>query len=276
MAAFSTSSNDGGRPTALVTGASGGIGRAIAAALARRGYLVFGTARAPERLADSERIAGVSYLALDLTDGESVRRCAAATPPLDLLVSNAGESQVGPLELLPAESVQRLFAVNVLGPVELIRLCLPGMRGRERPAVILIGSLAAEYPIPFQSVYAATKLALRGIVLSLRTELRPFGVRVALIEPGDVRTDIQDRMERIDATGSPYAPRVAEMSERARGAVAAGMSPELVAERVCAVVAERRPRPVRGVGAEGSALELVGRLLPGKVKERLVARRYGL
>jgi short-subunit dehydrogenase len=275
MAASSTFSSNG-RPTALVTGASAGIGRAIAAALTLRGYHVFGTMRAPERLAAGERLAGVEYLALDLTDRDSVRRCAAAAPPLDVLVSSAGESQVGPLELLPAESVERLFATNVLGPVELIRLCLPAMRGRDRPAVIVIGSLAAEFPIPFQSAYAATKLALRGIVLALRTELRPFGVRVALIEPGDVRTGIQDRLERVDAGDSDYGARVDEMSGRARGAVAAGMAPELVAEKVCAVLAERRPRPIQSVGAEGSALALAGRLMPRKLAERLVARRYGL
>jgi short-subunit dehydrogenase len=275
MAASSTSSARA-RPTALVTGASAGIGRAIAAALTRRGYHVFGTMRAPERLAAGERLPGVTYLALDLTDRESVRRCAAATPPLDVLVSNAGVSQVGPLELAPAESVERLFATNVLGPVELIRLCLPGMRGRERPAVIVIGSLAAEFPIPFQAVYAATKLALRGIVLALRTELRPAGVRVALVEPGDVRTDIQDRLERLDAAGSGYGPRVEEMSARARGAVAAGMAPERVAEKVCAVLAKRRPPPIQGVGAEGSALAIAGRMMPRKLAERLVARRYGL
>jgi short-subunit dehydrogenase len=275
MAASSTCSNDG-RPTALVTGASAGIGRAIAAALARRGYHVLGTARAPERIGPGERLAGVEYIALDLTDRDSVRRCAAATPPLDVLVSNAGISQVGPLELLPAESVERLFATNVLGPVELIRLCLPAMRGRERPALIVIGSLAAEFPIPFQSAYAATKLALRGIVIALRTELRPFGVRVALVEPGDVRTGIQERLERIDAGDSGYGARVEEMSGRARDAVGAGMAPERVAEKVCAVLAERRPRPIQSVGAEGSALALAGRLMPRKLAERLVARRYGL
>lgn len=272
MAASSTSSSDGA-PVALVTGASRGIGRAVAELLAARGHRVIGTSRDPGGVSAPP---GVELVALDLEDRASVRRCAAEVGPVDTLVSNAGRSQMGALEEVPGEAVERLFAANVLGPVELIRLCLPAMRERGGGTVVVIGSLMAEFPVPFQSAYAASKLALQGFVGSLRTEVRPFGVRVALVEPGDVRTDIQDHVERFEKEWSPYAPALALVSRRARDAVAGAEPPAVVAEKVWSVMSTKRPAPVHFAGGDGAALAFAKRLLPRTAVERLVARRYGL
>ncbi|HEV2999813.1 MAG TPA: SDR family oxidoreductase [Solirubrobacteraceae bacterium] len=275
MAASSTSSSDAA-PVALVTGASRGIGRAVAELLAARGHRVIGTSRDPDGVPPAERPAGVDLVALDLEDRESVRRCAAEAGPVDVLVSNAGRSQMGALEEVPGEAVERLFAANVLGPVELIRLCLPAMRERGGGTVVVIGSLMAEFPVPFQSAYAASKLALQGFVGSLRTEVRPFGVRVALVEPGDIRTGIQDHVERFEAEWSPYAPALALVSRRARAAVASAEPPAVVAEKVWSIMSTKRPAPVHFAGGDGAALAFAKRLLPRVAVERLVARRYGL
>ncbi len=111
--------------TALVTGASSGIGLEVARALVSRGYRVLGTTRNPDALQPSSRVPGVEYLALDLTDRASIEACARAAGTVDVLVNNAGESQMGPLEELPLDAIDRLFQVNVLGAIQLTQLLLP-------------------------------------------------------------------------------------------------------------------------------------------------------
>src|SRR5690349_12109256 len=123
--------------TALVTGASSGIGLATATALAARGYRVLGTSRKPEAVAPRS---GIEYLPLDLDEPESIEALAERVATVDILVNNAGESQSGPFEELPGEALRRLFQVNVLGPVRLTQLTLPGMRERGYGRVVMVGS----------------------------------------------------------------------------------------------------------------------------------------
>jgi NAD(P)-dependent dehydrogenase (short-subunit alcohol dehydrogenase family) len=146
--------------TALVTGASSGIGLATAAALVARGYRVIGTSRRPETLTAGQRPDGVEFLPLDLADDASIEALAGAAGPVDVLVNNAGESQSGPFEELPADALRRLFQVNVLGPVRLSQLLLPGMRERRHGRVVMVGSMLASFPLAYRSSYVASKAAL--------------------------------------------------------------------------------------------------------------------
>src|SRR5687768_15005995 len=133
--------------TALVTGASSGIGLATAAALAARGYRVLGTSRTPGELPPQRRADGVEYLPLDLTSDASVEALADRLATVDVLVNNAGESQSGPFEELPADALRRLFQINVLAPVRLTQLALPGMRTRGYGRVVMVGSMLASFPL---------------------------------------------------------------------------------------------------------------------------------
>jgi short-subunit dehydrogenase len=262
------------RPTALVTGASRGIGREVAALLSGRGFRVLGTSRSPDTLL--ERLPGVEYLPLDLADEDSVRACATAAGHVDVLVNNAGQSQMGALEDLPVASLERMFAVNVLGQIRLTQLCLPAMRANGGGTVLMIGSLMAEFPVPFQSAYAATKLALRGFVQSARTELRPFGVRVSLLQPGYYSTEIRLTRERVQPDASAYATATAVLWERIDSAGAHGAHPRGVAEKAWEIIRASDPAPVYTVGSHGPAMVFAKRFLSGRGVERLVARRYGL
>ena len=120
--------------TALVTGASSGIGAAVARALVARGYRVYGTSRSPASI--TAPIPGVEYLALDLTDPASIEACAAAAGDVDVLVNNAGESQSGPLEELPIDAVERLFATNVFGAVAVTNAFRPALRRSAHPRIV--------------------------------------------------------------------------------------------------------------------------------------------
>ncbi|HYN96770.1 MAG TPA: SDR family oxidoreductase [Pilimelia sp.] len=260
----------------LVTGASTGIGRAIAERFVERGWVVLGTSRDPAGLRPEQRVAGVTYLRLDQADAGSIRECAAAAGGLDLLVNNAGQSQGGALEHLPDDAVRHLFQIDVFGPVELTRLVLPGMRARGGGRIVFVGSLMADFPVPFQGSYAAAKLALRGFVLALRTEVAPFGIAVALVQPGYFKSEINDRRQWHTAPDSPYTAQLDRVIARVSGDHRKAADPRLVAEHVARLVDTRRPRPVTAVGSSGPALRFARRFMSDRFAEAMVARRYGL
>jgi NAD(P)-dependent dehydrogenase (short-subunit alcohol dehydrogenase family) len=260
--------------TALVTGASSGIGRATAALLAARGVTVFGTSRDPDAIEPRDRLAGVTYLPLDVTDPASVRACAKLSGPVDILINNAGQSQLGPLEELESALIEQLFAVNVLGPVQLTREYLPGMRTAGRGSVVMIGSLAAEFPVPFQSAYAATKLAVRGFAQALRLEVAPFGISVSVIQPGYFRSGIDGRRHRVDTEGSAYAQAMATVTRRVTEFHDSAGDPRVVAETVCRAATAPHPAPVYSVGTHAPLLLLLKRMLPARMTERAIARRF--
>lgn len=262
------------RRTALVTGASSGIGAAVAAALVERGYRVFGTSRSPEKVA--EPIAGVEYLALDLTDYASVEACAAAAGDVDVLVNNAGESQNGPIEELPMDAVERVFRLNVFGAVRLTQLLLPGMRARGYGRVVMVGSMLASFPLAFRSSYVATKAAIKGFSDATRREVSPFGVGVTTVEPGSINTGISERRTQYVAEGSPFEAEYRTMVNTLNGNEAKGVSAEKVAATVLRAIEARSPRPLYAVGSNAPLVFALRRLLPRSVMLRIVARKHGL
>ncbi|MHC0428923.1 SDR family oxidoreductase [Streptomyces sp. O3] len=266
--------------TALVTGASSGIGAAVAAALVRRGYRVYGTSREPSAVA--EPVAGVAYLALDLTDEASITSCADAacggggTGGVDVLVNNAGESQNGPFEELPAEAIQRLFQLNVFGAVRLTQLLLPGMRARRRGRVIMVGSMLASFPLAYRSSYVASKAALKGFASAARREVAPYGVGVSTVEPGAINTGISERRTQYIADDSPFAGEYRTMLAALNANERGGIAAEKVAATVLRAVEAHRPKPLYAVGSNAPLAFALRRLIPRSAAERLVARRHGL
>ncbi|MDT3399300.1 SDR family oxidoreductase [Streptomyces sp. B1866] len=264
----------GGTRTALVTGASSGIGAAVATALAARGYRVLGTSRDPSALADPAP--GVTYLPLDLTDDAGIEACAAAAGEVDVLVNNAGESQSGPIEELPPEAVQRLFQINVFGAVRLTQLLLPGMRRRRHGRVVMVGSMLASFPLAYRSSYVASKAALKGFANAARREVAPYGVGVTTVEPGSIRTGISERRTQYLADGSPFTAEYRTMLSALNANEARGIHPAKVAATVIRAIEAPRPRPLYAVGSNAPVVFTLRRLVPDAVVERMVARRHGL
>ncbi|WP_150238741.1 SDR family oxidoreductase [Nocardiopsis quinghaiensis] len=262
------------RRTALVTGASSGIGAAVAAELVRRGYRVYGTSRGPESVADP--VPGVEYLPLDLTDDASVEACATAAGDVDVLVNNAGESQSGPFEELPADAVERLFRINVFGAVRLTQILLPGMRARRYGRVVMVGSMLASFPLAYRSSYVASKAALRGFADALRREVSPYGVGVTTVEPGSINTGISERRTQYLEDGSPYAAEYRTMLDALNANEAGGISAGTVARTVVRAVEADPPRPLYAVGSNAPVVFALRRLFPRSAVLKLVARRHGL
>jgi NAD(P)-dependent dehydrogenase (short-subunit alcohol dehydrogenase family) len=261
----------------LVTGASSGIGAACAARLAADGHRVFGTTRgAPP--AEPLRI---EWLSLDVRDEAAVARGVArlldAAGRIDVLVNNAGVGLAGAVEDTAPEDLVRQLDTNLLGPLRLVRAVVPHMRAQGRGRIVQISSLAGRIGVPFQGAYSASKFALEGLSEALALELRPFGIDVVLVQPGDVRSGFgAARTWTEGARANPlYRERAARAVAAMEQAERTGPPPERVAALVARIVGARRPR-LRYVCAtplERSALALQ-RLLPGRLFEAVVRAVY--
>jgi len=245
--------------TALVTGASSGIGAAIAHALRLRGFEVVGTSRR-----------GGLHRTLDVTDDASIERVVRSLPRLDVLVNNAGVMLTGAIEETEDAQAHALFDVNFFGVARVTTRCLPLLRA-SRGRIVNIGSIACGNALPLLGYYAATKHALLGYTEALRAELKPLGVDVCLVEPSDFRSRLFVDAVRA-APLSQYASLhsamerfMAPLLERAEDPAIVG---RLVAHLACAADTPLRSR----VGTWGRRLPRIKALLPQRAFERLMAR----
>jgi NAD(P)-dependent dehydrogenase (short-subunit alcohol dehydrogenase family) len=266
--------------TAVVTGASSGIGEAVALRLARGGWHVLAGVRGEE---DAERLhgQGLKPLWLDVTDPESIAAAAARVEgqPLAGLVNNAGIAVSMPLELLPLDELRRQLEINFVGQVAVTQAFLPALR-RGPGRIVNVGSIAGRSALPFLGAYAASKHALEAVTDSLRVELRPFGIEVAVVEPGTIATPIwtkgAETFRRIaaslpDGALGAYAGRLAAFSEAAAAAGRRGEPAEKVAEAVEHALTAARPRTRYVVGRDAKRRARVERL-PDRWRDRVYER----
>lgn len=261
---------------AVVTGASSGIGKAVAATLRDRGYQVIGTSRKPDAVAPESVLPDVDYRALDLTDPHSIASFAEGLGDVDVLVNNAGESQAGPLEELPTDAVERLFRLNVLGPIALTQQVLPRMRERRTGRIVMVGSMLASFPIAYRSSYTASKAAIKGFATAARLELAPFGVWITTVEPGSIKTGITERRTRYINDNSAYAEDFGTVMTKLDHNIEGGIAPQKVAETIAKAIEGPRPKPLYAVGSNAPLVFTFRRLAPRTVVERIVARMHGL
>jgi len=266
----------------LVTGCSSGIGKATALALVGRGLPVWASARRPETL-DDLAAAGCQVIQLDVTDEESriraIRTVEAKHGAVGTLVNNAGYSQIGPVEEVSLESLRRQFDTNVFGLVRLCQLVLPGMRAQSHGTIVNIGSAAGLVTPPASSAYSMTKYSLEALSDALRLEVRSFGVRVVLIEPGAVRSQFiatgQKTMPGIDTEG-PYAifkANLAKMIERThRPGVRGILDAEDVAKVVMTAINARHPKPRYRIGSQARLMPQVRRILGDRLWDSMMGR----
>jgi short-subunit dehydrogenase len=192
---------------ALVTGASRGIGRAVALAAAARGARVGLVARSRDELEAVLAACGGqgAVAAADVGDRAqveaAVREIEVALGPVDILVANAGIGAYGGIEATDVETIERLVRINYLGTVYAMKAALPGMLARRRGHIVAVASIAGRMGAPFEAAYSATKFAVVGLCEAAAIELAPRGVRVSIVNPGPVATDF------FEARGHPYARR---------------------------------------------------------------------
>jgi NAD(P)-dependent dehydrogenase (short-subunit alcohol dehydrogenase family) len=253
---------------ALVTGASRGIGRAIVEALARKGYETIGTCRDPKKIKREDAVEEVTYLPLDLTSERSIEALIRRVRSVDLLVNNAGESMIGPVEEVGMEAARKLFELDYFGQLRLTQGFLGPMREKRRGTIIFIGSMAAETAVLFGSQYAAAKAALKAVARALRLEVRDFGVNVSLIAPFYIRTTIPQVRQFSDK--SPYSRKVRRIKELRDARIGAAPGPRIVAGKILQILDTPRPRFFHPVGKGAEANAFLIRHLPRGLVDHVV------
>lgn len=260
---------------ALVTGASSGIGRATAIALQSAGFRVFGTSRRAAKNSD-----GLTMLACDVTDDASVRKLVddvlAETGRIDLLVNNAGMGLFGGAEESSMVQAQALFDVNVFGVLRVTNAVLPIMRRQGKGRIVNLSSVQGFIPAPYFALYASTKHAIEGYSESLDHELRPFGIRVALVEPAYTRTSFEDNLARPDQLLDVYDAARAGMNAVVRKAMEKGDSPEVVAKTVLAAATDRVPKRRYAAGKMARQVSLLRRFVPTSAFDKSLRKQNGL
>ncbi|QHF45700.1 short-chain dehydrogenase/reductase [Pseudomonas sp. S35] len=261
--------------TAIVTGASSGIGRATAEALVRAGYRVFGTSR---KAAASPT--QVSMLTCDVTDDVSVSALVssvlAQTGRIDLLVNNAGIGMLGGAEEFSIPQVQALFDVNLFGVIRLTNAVLPSMRTRGQGRIINIGSILGVIPAPYSAHYSAVKHALEGYSESLDHEVRAFNIRVSVIEPAFVRTVFDQNGIEPDSQLKAYDQPRAGLKALLAEVVPKADLPEVVAAVVVKAAIDSQPRRRYTAGKAARQISLLRRFAPAGVFDKAFRKQFRL
>jgi NAD(P)-dependent dehydrogenase (short-subunit alcohol dehydrogenase family) len=257
----------------------------MARALHARGHRVYATARRPESLANLAA-GGISTLQLDVNEDASIAAAfdavAAETGQLDMLINNAGFSQVGAVLDLTRDDLRAQYETNVIAPVAVTRAALPLLRkavARTGAAdVVNVGSIVGLFTTPFAGAYCSSKAALHALSDALRMELAPFGIRLIMIQPGGVKSSFGDHAEealRLPET-SIYKPMEAGIQARAQaGQQNATATDEFVTPVLDKLLSASPPAVIRG-GRGSVQLVMLKRLLPGKLFDKMLSRRFGL
>jgi NAD(P)-dependent dehydrogenase (short-subunit alcohol dehydrogenase family) len=277
---------------AVITGTSSGIGRACALLLAREGFHVFAGVRRPE---DGDKLVAeagnrIIPLIIDVTDIASITAAVEDVTAklqgrgLSGLVNVAGIGVSGPLEYVTTAEVCRIFHVNVFGQLAVIQAFMPLIR-KARGRIVNMSSVGAHLALPFAGVLTASKGALGLMSDALRMELRPFGIRVCVVEPGAIRTpavektlgDVEGSIRRLPTEGASwYGNMFRAFTTRAHATGLNGSPPEVVARSVHHALTAVRPRIRYTVGKGAKLLTILPRLLPDRVLDSLRTRIFGL
>ena len=264
--------------TILITGGSSGIGKSIGEYLTQKGYDVFGTSRSPEKYSDL----AFPILKLDVTQPDSIRDCVksllAKTNKIDILINNAGVGITGPMEEIPMQEMKNNFETNFFGPIGMINAVLPSMRKQKSGLIINISSIAGYMGLPFRGVYSASKGALELITEAYRMELKPFGVTMTNVAPGDFSTNIAaGRYHAPLKDDSPYNTTYGTTLDLLNDHVDEGEDPQILAKVVYRIINTKNPKIHYKVGAFLQKFSIfLKRILPDLWYERLLMSFYKL
>ncbi len=248
--------------TAIVTGASSGIGRASAQALARAGFLVFGTSR--RTIEDPPK--NVTMLNCDVTRNDSVKSLVSdvlsRTGRIDLLVNNAGLGLIGAAEETSVAQAQALFDVNVFGVMRMTNAVLPSMRQRQAGRIINMGSILGLIPSPYSAHYSSTKHAIEGYSESLDHEVRAFNIRVSIIEPAFTRSDFDQNALQPDTPLEAYDQARADALAVVRDSMLTADPVDVVARTVVRAATAWRMRRRYTAGPLARQISLLRQFMP--------------
>lgn len=259
-------------PVILITGGSSGIGKATAQALLARGCTVYTLSRR------DGNVPGVRHITADVTDEAAgqvaVRQVAEEAGRIDVLINNAGYGISGAVEFTDTLQAQRLFDVNFFGVVRVTRAVLPIMREQGGGRILNVSSVAAPMAIPFQTYYSASKAAVLTYSEALRNEVRPFGIRVGAVLPGDIRTGFTAAREKSAVGDDVYGGRIERSVSRMEKDEQNGLSTEYAGAFIAKMALRRRVKPQVVMGGLYRLAVIAGRLLPGSLVSWILGKMY--
>lgn len=248
------------RKVAIVTGAGSGIGASAARCLLSDGWKTYDFSRrnrAPE---------GVIHVDCDVSDEKQVSSAvsfvARAEGQIDLLVNNAGFGISGAVEFTDPSDAHRQMDVNLFGTDNMVKAVLPLMRARGTGRIINLSSVAASLPVPFQAWYSASKAAINAYSLALANEVRPFGISVSVVMPGDIATGFTGARNKSDAGDDVYGGRIGRAVSAMEKDETGGMSPDVAGRRIARIARAKRVKPAYIVGVRYRAFVFLSRFLP--------------
>ena len=258
--------------TAIVTGGTSGLGLAAAQTLAEKGLRVYALSR------HGAPVPGVTSLACDITDADAVERTVAAIEAeaerIDLVVNNAGFGISGAVECTTPEEARRLFDVDFFGVVNVNHAVLPRMRRAGGGRIVHVSSVAAPIAIPFQAYYSATKAAVNDYTMALANELRPFGITVCAVQPGDIRTGFTAAREKTQAGDEIYGGRISRSVKRMEHDEQTGMDPAAAGRFICRVAQSQSRHPLYTIGASYKFFVFLTKILPAQLLNWMIGLLY--
>lgn len=262
----------------LITGGSSGIGKSIGEFLHAKGFIVYGTSRNPEKITNSV----FPLLALDVRNVTSIKNAIAEviskSGRLDVVINNAGVGITGPIEEIPTEEIKNNFETNLFGPIEVMKAVLPQMRSQKSGLIINITSIAGYMGLPYRGIYSASKGALELVTEAMRMEIKPFGIHLTNIAPGDFATNIAaGRYHAPVIKGSAYENVYGKTLNEMNTHVDSGSNPNVMAEAVYKIIQTPNPKVHYKVGAFMQKFSIVlKRILPDTVYEKMLMNHYKL
>jgi len=262
----------------LITGISSGFGRKTAELLAEKGHIVYGTVRK-----ETETKQNINVLKMDLTDLSSIRQAVGQVLQkegrIDILINNAGMHTGGAVETTPPENAKMQMDTNVMGMVYLLREVLPAMRKQQNGTIINFSSIGGLMGLPFQGFYSASKFAIEGLSESLRMELKPFNIKVVVINPGDFHTNntANRRNFLTKPAGDPYAEQFSKSLAIIEKDENGGWTPDVLARKLVRIIETRNPRHRYVIASAEQKLAVVlKRILPSGLFMKILAPHYGI
>lgn len=257
---------------AVLTGGTSGIGMQTALALKNAGYTVYELSRR------AQGIEGLNHLVADVTDEAAVKKAVdeivAREGKIDVLVNNAGFGISGAVEFTKTEDAKRLFDTNFFGMVNMNRAVVPVMREAGQGRIVNISSVAGQIPIPFQTYYSAAKAATNSYTMALANELRPYGVTVCAVQPGDIKTGFTKAREKTVDGDDVYGGRIGRSVSRMEHDEQTGMDPAVAGKFIANVAMKKKVSPIYTIGASYSFLTFLTRLMSWKAMNKIIGAIY--
>ena len=258
----------------LLTGASGGLGTAIASHLDKNKYKIYGTSR---KKIESDLFIPVQ---MDLTDKDSIREAIHyiinKEKKIDILINNAGIGITGSIEETPIEAVRKVFETNLFGMMTLIQEVLPHMREQKSGTIINVSSIAGYTGLPFRGIYGATKSAVMRMTEALSAETKSLGIKVVDVAPGDFKTKIAEgRIYTELKENSPYYPDYKQNLKMIDEEVDAGLEPDVLGKKIQKIIENPSPKLRYNIGIIMQKLTpFLVTCLPGRFFEKLIRKHY--